>query len=129
MKSKRVLRFYFNAEALDRALNNLIMRYACLSAGAEGGGEYYAGKILKIIEAKDALSGFWGYLDGVIKSLPAADAGALQFYARLRTGIMGLPPGTVKCIKRALIKFLRRARFCGRFAAEEALINRFYCLL
>lgn len=129
MKSKRVLRFYFNAGALDKAMDNLILRFACVAAGAEGRGEYYAEKILGIIEAKDALAEFWRYLDGAARGLPCEDVGLLRFYAGLRTGISRLDEQKRKDVKRALIKFTRRARFAGRFAKAEAIVERFYCLL
>lgn len=129
MKSKRVLRFYFNAAALNGAMDNLIMRYACVAAGAEGRGEYYAEKMLALIAAKDELAEFWRYLDGVTGDIPLKDVEILRFYAGLRTGISRLDEEKRKDVKRALIKFTRRARRAERYAAAEELINRFYCLL
>lgn len=129
MKSKRVLRFYFNAGALNGAIDNLIMRYACLSAGAEGGGEFYAEKILKLIGAKDKLGEFWRYLDEAAEKIPVKDVEILRFYARLRTGISRLSEDMRKDIKRSLIKFTRRARFADRFAEAQALIDNFYCII
>lgn len=129
MKSKRILRFYFNAEAAERAMNNSIMRCACLSAGAEGGGEYYANKIAELICAKYKLSQLWGYIDGVAAKLSAADLGTLENYAAMRTGLSRAGEGAKKEIKRALAKFSRRAAFINRYGEALKLVDGLYCLL
>lgn len=124
-----MLRFYFNADKLNGAADNLMMRYACIAAGAEGGGEFYAEKILKLIAVKDVLAEFWSYLNGVVGKIPPADVEILRRYCLMRTGISRLPDNSRKEIKKALIKFTRRARFAERFAQAEEVINEFYSLI
>lgn len=129
MKSKRILRFYFNADALEKAIDNLILRSACVSAGAEGRGEYFAEKILDLISAKDKLSGLWRYLNAVAEGIPRKDVEILRAYASMRTGISHLGGSEKKEIKRALIRFVRRAKYIGRHAEAARLIDEFYCFL
>lgn len=129
MKSKRILRFYFNAELLDKAIDKLILCLACKSARAVGAGFYYADRITELICAKDELSDFWRYVDGVTSGLTENDLKILRLYAGLRQGICRLPEEKQKEIKRAVIKFTRRARAIGRYAKATKLIDRYYCMI
>ena len=129
MKSKRLLRFYFNADGLDGEIDKLILRYAYKSADGSEGGEYYAERILALIEAKDRLSELWNYLDDVITGLGKTVIAGLQDYAAMRHGIKRLSAERQKEIKRTVIKFVRHARSAHRFTEGIQLVNKYYCLM
>lgn len=127
MKSKRLLRFYFGAEGLEGALDNLILKRALGSAGRDGEG--CAEEILALISAKDSLAGLWGYLDKVIKGLGGEVEATLFKYASMRTGLSLSDGEEVKRIKRCLMKFTRRARAIGSFSEGVKLVNFYYALI
>lgn len=129
MKSKRLLRFYFNADSLENALDRLIMRYAYKSADGAADGQFYAERILAVIAAKDRLAELWAYLDVVIPALGVENCKALQRYADMRTGINRLSVEERREIKRAVIKLVRHARIIDRFADGIRLVNEYYCLM
>lgn len=126
---KRLLRFYFNAEELERALGNLIITHACRSADCAKGGEYYAQKILAVIGAKEQLSELWRYLNGAISELKDEEVQTLKDYALLRCGIRKLNEAKQREIKRAVIKFSRHARSLERYAEGVRLVGEYYCLM
>ena len=126
---KRLLRFYFNADELERALDNLIIMHACRSADCVKGGEYYAERILAVIGAKGKLSELWQYLDGVISALKSDEVQTLKAYALLRYGIRKLDEDRQREIKRAVIKFSRHARSLERFDEGIKLVGEYYCLM
>lgn len=115
MKIKQLMRFYFSAGSLDRALDNIITRLA-LSSGQDtfAGCEAYFDKISKVLEDKQKLSELWARLDGVLNNMTERDRAALKRYAAARTGIKG---DEKKEIHRAAVKFVRRAagllKSCG----------------
>ncbi len=125
MKSKRILKFYFSADKLNGALDALIMAHACKFSG---GGEKYAEKIIKIIEAKRELSELWNYLDGVIGKLSESERRTLEFYGNLRVGIRRLGGDRVREIKRATIKFRRHASRLEKFNPALKLADEYFCL-
>lgn len=129
MKCKQILRFYFNADELERALDNLIITHACRSADCAKGGEYYAKKILAVIGAKEQLSELWRYLDGIISELKDEEVQTLKDYALLRCGIRKLSEAKQREIKRAVIKFSRHARSLERYAEGVRLVGEYYCLM
>lgn len=126
--SKRLLRFYFKADELDGALNNLILSNACRSAACEGRGAYYAERIIALTEAKSKLSALWQYLDGVMLALKSEDVEPLKRYAFMRCGIRRLELDEQHEIKRAVIKFTRHARSLERYADGMRLVGEYYCL-
>ena len=107
MKIKSIMAFYFWADSLERALDNIITRLA-LSAGQDvyAGCETYFDKICKVLEDKRKLSELWSRLDGVISKLTERDRTTLKRYAAARTGIKG---DEKREIHRAAVKFARRA--------------------
>ncbi|MDE6586644.1 MAG: hypothetical protein K2K80_08205 [Clostridia bacterium] len=129
MKCKRLLKFYFYAEGLNAALDRLIAAVAVKSYEVEGNGAECTESILSIIEAKDELCRLWNYLDKVIRSLSGDEIDTLRYYGGLRVGIRKLGKDKVREIKRALIKFRRRARFAERYQRGIELIREYYCLL
>lgn len=129
MKSKRLLKFYFSADSLNRALDNLITQNALSSGDCYYGGEFYAERILELICAKKELNALWRYLDGVISGLPENDINILRYYGALRGGTAKLSAETVKEIKRVTVKFTRRARCAERYAEGIRLVNGFYSLI
>lgn len=122
------MRFYFRADDLDRAIDNLILVNACKSANSAYGGEYFAERILKLIWAKSQLADLWNYLDGVVGELER-ERETLKSYALARCGISNLPCERRREIKRALVKFTRHARRIENFAEGARLVNRYYCLM
>ncbi len=64
MKSKRLLKFYYSADSLNRALDNLITGSALASADCGKSGDFYAEKIIEIIAAKKSLASCGGTLTG-----------------------------------------------------------------
>lgn len=129
MNTKRLLRFYFKADELERALDNLILNYACRSADCSKDGEFYAERIIAVIRAKEGLSELWQYLDGVITALKEEEVQMLKSYALLRFGIKKLDIDTQRTIKRAAIKFVRHARSLERYGEGMRLVREYYCLM
>ncbi len=126
MKVKRLLKFYFCADGLDGALNNLIMRRAlnleCSAlAAAEG--------ICDLLEEKSELSRLWGYMNRVMAGMPRGEAETLKSYALLRTGFSRLTEDMRKEYKRVTVKYFRRARNVVRYEKAIELINKYYCLI
>ncbi|MDE5722123.1 MAG: hypothetical protein K2I30_05240 [Clostridia bacterium] len=127
MKVKKILRFYFSAESLERAFDNLIMRYAC--ASAERDGERSAERILYVLGEKNELSKLWGYINTVVPTLSSAERKALEEYAALRCGIKKLGDEKRRLLRRSVIKFTRRARRLESFAEALRLVSKYYCLI
>ncbi|MDE7181774.1 MAG: hypothetical protein K2O41_01905 [Clostridia bacterium] len=127
MKVKKILRFYFSAESLERAFDNLITRYAL--ASAERGGEESAERILRVLGEKDELAKLWRYIDTVVPTLPPAEQSALKEYAALRCGIKRISDEKRKLLRRSVIKFTRRARRLESFIEGLRLVAKYYCLI
>lgn len=128
MKSKQLIRFYFSAGNVNKALDNLILDKALKSAACEKSCEYYAERILALIEAKAELGKLWNYLDGVVSSLTQRERTVLKFYGGLRAGLSKLSVRQAKEVKRVTVKFTRHARFLGRFGEGVRLVKQYYCL-
>lgn len=128
MKSKQLLKFYFYADGLNRALDNLILKNAC-NTDYRLGGEYCADKICGIIAAKQRLSELWGYLDKVMGELTDGEREILKFYGAMRGGTGRLSEASRREIKRVTVKFTRHARRIERFAEGVRLVKRYYCLI
>ncbi len=129
MKSKRLIRFYFAADELNCALDNLILQNACNTRDFVRGGEFYAERIIEIIEIKSELGRLWNYLDKVIEGFGEGERRTLEFYGKARAGIKKLPDDRRREIKRAVVKFTRHARFTERYEEAVRLVGEFYCLL
>ena len=125
MKVKRILRFYYCADSLERAFDNLILKIA---SSFDGSGFDCADRLCRIIGEKSELAALWDYLDGIISRLPEDDNAALGEYARLRCGIKRLAPDEIKRLRRAVIKFKRRARRLDGFKRGTELVGKYYCL-
>ena len=127
MKVKRILRFYYCAESLERAFDNLIMKIA--TSSFDKSSLNCADRLCRIIDEKNELSKLWGYLDGVIPKLSEEERASLEEYARLRCGIKRLGADDVKRIRRAVVKFMRHARRLEDFSRGAQLVYKYYCLL
>ena len=125
MKVKRILRFYYCADSLERAFDNLILKIA---SSYDGSGFDCADRLCRIIDEKSELAALWDYLDGVISRLPEDDGAALEEYARLRCGIKRLNSEQIKRLRLAVIKFKRRARRLEWFKRGVELAGKYYCL-
>ena len=129
MKVKRLLKFYFCAEELNSALDDIIVRKA-VQSGMGAGAEECAGDILKVISAKEELAGLWNYLDGLFSSLCGEDVARLKRYALLRRGLKFLPEEESRGIHGSLMKFSRRSvNFGHRFDGAMKVLNAYYCLI
>lgn len=112
MVVKKLLRFYFGADSLNSALDNIIARIA-VQAGYDiyKGCEYYAEKIAAAVEVKGELNKLWIRLNGVVAGLDGKDIQTLKWYSSMRTGIKKLSESGKREIHRAVVKFTRRAQF------------------
>ena len=129
MKRKRLLKFYFSVEKINRALDNLITENALRSADPVCGGEYYAEKICSIICAKRELSLLWKYLDGIIKQFNENEKTVLKYYGLCRKGGVTLSEDSRRELKRVLMKFARHTHNVFRFNEGMRLVNEYYCLM
>ncbi|MDE6597417.1 MAG: hypothetical protein K2K60_02125 [Clostridia bacterium] len=128
MKVKRILRFYYFCESLERALDNIILKKA-LAVGEYSMGQKSAEFILSVIEEKKKLSDLWLYIDGIIKRLDGADRVSLKCYAAARGSVKSFDEVVRKEWRRAAVKFRRRARRIDDFAEAIKLVGKYYCLL
>lgn len=126
MKTKTVLRFYFRAENVERVYNNLILKNAL---SLDGLGLCRAERVCEFIKEKDELADLWNYVDGIISGFKECDRAALKLYADLRAGLKSCGGETVKAVKRAVIKFKRRAVRLEGFEKALLLVARYVCLL
>lgn len=126
LKVKRLLRFYYSVRSLERAFDNLIMKFACTPCGD---GEKGAEKILKIIAEKCELSKLWNYIDGVVVKLSPEERRALKTYAALRCGVKKLDDERRKTLRRSVMKFTRHARRIESFCEGIRLVNKYYCVI
>ncbi len=127
MKVKRLLKFYFCADGLNGALDNIILRFAMRSADGTSSCEVYAEKMIKVISEKESLGKLWAFLDNAFRTLTARDIATLESYALSKRKISEI--GKTE-IKRAVTKFSRRIRAgIDRFSASVGIVNEYYCLL
>lgn len=130
MKLKRLLQFYFFAEELNSALDNLTLSLAVRSGESERGAEYFFGRICEIVGKKGKLAALWGRFDGVISKMTERDRATLKDYASMRSGTGALPAERKREIHRAVVKFSRRGESvinsCGKL---YRLLCCYYCLL
>lgn len=128
LKVKALLRFYFSADALERHLNNLIYKRALRSFAGSCAAE--AEEVIGIISAKEELSLLWDYLDGVLSAMPPEDVSVLKGYARMRRGIARLSAEEQRAVRRAAVKFTRRAgRGLVRYRRAVCILSSLYCML
>lgn len=129
MSSKKLLRFYFRAQRINEALDNLIMRTACASADEGKTCESYAEKIISLIESKRKLCELWAYLDGVMETFDGGDKGVLLSYALSRGGYSSLPRDRANFIRRVVVRFMRRAKYLCRHEEAADIVSRYYAML
>lgn len=127
MKVKRLLKFYFCADGLNGALDNIILRFAVRSGEVCGSCEVYAEKIEKVISEKEQLGRLWAFLNGAFEKLGERDIRTLKEYALSRKPLSEIGKTEVK---RAVTKFSRRVKAgIDRFSASVGIVNEYYCLL
>lgn len=105
---KKILRFYFSAGSLNRALDGVILRLAASSWQDLCEGERTFDRVNAVIAVKAELKDFWARLNTVMEKLPRRDLLALEKYAALRTGVSPLDGEDRRAIHSALVKFKRR---------------------
>ena len=124
MKPKKILRFYFGADSLERAFDTLI-----LSKATDFGADTLdtAERLCAVIGEKMRLERLWAYLDGVLSAFSEEDRGALKNYSSRRD--IPLSDGERRAAKRAIIKFTRRARRLDEFSDDFPILKNYYCLI
>ena len=127
MKVKRILRFYYCAESLERAFDNLIFKIA--SSSFDKSSFDCADRLCRIIDEKSELAKLWSYLDGIIPALSEEERSSLEEYAKLRCGIKRLAAEDIKRLRRAVVKFRRHARRLECFYKGLRLVYKYYCLM
>lgn len=127
MECKKLLRFYYNAENLNKALDNLILAGACRQDFLRGA-QACAEKILDIIYAKERLGELWAYLDGVIGKICGRGREVLSFYGTTRAGLMSMPDDVRREIKRYAARFTRRLRNLNGYGEALRLLKAYYAL-
>lgn len=128
MNMKRLLRFYYCAESLDRAFDNIILRRACESARSMREGGEIAEELCKLIEKRRELAVLWERLDGVLGEMDKGDAEFLERYAGSREGMRSFGDDGLKRIRRLTAKISRRLSLDGLNGAV-AVLDGYYCLL
>ena len=122
--TKKILRFYFGADSLERAFDNLILSkafnfYADTLETAE--------RLCDVIGEKMKLERLWAYLDGIISTFSETERGVLASYStRLRPPINGEERREVN---RTVIKFVRRAKRLGEFEDNISVMKKYFCLI
>ena len=109
MNVKRILRFYFYADTLEKVFDGIIF-HSALSSAYIAESELCAERICGLIGEKQERS-------------------ALYRYASLRCGIKKLSDEERKAIKRAAVKFTRRARRIESFSEALRLVGKYYSLI
>ena len=133
MNYKHLLKFYFCAEAMNGALDALLIRFATASAESDKGCEYFADKMCRVIEAKAALGQLWAFLDSVLSSVTEEDRKVLKAYTESRRkerGADGKNSAEGRALHRSLMKFSRRVNGrLDRFAEQVNVLRDYYCFV
>lgn len=123
MKVKKLLRFYFSADSLERAFEKLILNRAC---NPYKDGLKNAEKIIALIEEKKELERLWAYLHRIMESFSEEERERLYKYAlRLRENARE----KTKEESSAVIKFVRRLRRLEDFEKSFEVLKNYYCLI
>ena len=122
MKVKKILRFYFSADSLNAAFDNLIINKAC---APYADGLDTAERLCSVIGDKIQLERLWAYLDGILSGFSEEERTTLLRYSARGHQIAG----DSKAVKRAVIKFTRRARRLEEFDASIEILKSYYCLM
>ena len=122
--TKKILRFYFGADSLERAFDNLI-RAKALAYGADT--LQTADRLCEIIGDKIKLEELWSYLDGILSSFSEDEREWLLRYCARRGGPLSRNERMEE--RRAVIKFTRHARRLGEFTGAVTILKRYYCLI
>ena len=124
VKPKKLLRFYFGADSLERAFDNLIL---CKAYDFGADTVATAERICAVIGDKMKLERLWGYLDCVISTFSDEEKKVLSSYSARRD--LPLSASGLRAVKRAVIKFTRRARRLCEFEDCYEVLKRYYCLI
>ena len=122
MKLKKILRFYFGADSLERAFDNLIKAKAL---NTESDALETADMLCSIIGEKIRLERLWAYIDGIILTFSDAERSVLLKYCVMTPYDYDVRRET----KRVTIKFTRRAKRLKDFADDISILNKYYCLI
>lgn len=123
VKIRGILRFYFSADSLERAFENLILRRAC---NPYRDGFETAEKICGLIDEKIELEKLWSYLNVILNSFSEEEKLRLRSYALRRRGEGGKDG---RAENSAVVKFSRRARRLNGFEKSFEVLENYRCLL
>ena len=126
MKAKRILKFYFSAEGIERHIDELILKRACNFGGET---DDTAEEICELIGEKLKLARLWKYLDGVMVKLSEDEKKYLMYYAYLRQGLKSQPPELYRIMRSTIAKFTRHARRLESFFEESMLVDKYYYVM
>ena len=127
MTSKKLLKFYFGAQRLNDAMDELLLRAACASATG-GDAELCARQLCELIGCKCRLAELSSYLDGVMRRFGGGDRQVLLDYSRMRCGLSKLSADRKNEVRRVVVRFMRGARSLGRYAEALAVLNKYFVL-
>ena len=124
MKPKKILRFYFGADSLERAFDNLIT-----GAAFDFGSDTLktCEKLCVVIGEKMKLERLWAYLDGILSAFSDGEREVLKKYSARRD--VPLTDSEKREAKRVVIKFTRRARRLGEFEDSFPILKKYFCLI
>lgn len=122
MKTKKILRFYFSADSLNKAFDTLMVNKAC---AANSSGVEACEKLCSLVGDKIQLERLWGYLDGILSTFSEEERATLLKYSARRACLKS----SCKEVKRAVVKFMRRARRLEEFEDSIATLGSYYCLI
>ena len=129
-KLKQILRFYFSADSLNKALDAIIENIALNSWKDGYDNAKYFTRINSVVEVKGELSDFWARLNGVMLTLTDRDLATLKGYARLRSGISRLDEDGKRELHRAVVKFSRKtAGLLNNSDRALKCISAYYALI
>jgi len=131
VKVKRLLRFYFAADKMNKALDSELFRIAQRSAGdMYCQGEKYFEEAARVIGVKEELSALYARINDVMSRMSAEDIASLKRYAFFRGRLAGLPCAEQAELRRAKVKFLRHAaRAIGGALGAYKYVNEYYFAL
>lgn len=127
MKLKRLIKFYFHADELNSWLDRLLEYKACFPCSAEPCGDF--DRVFEIIGDKVSLGKLYSYLKVIMDGLTEGDRAVLNRYSHLRTDIKRLGGDEYREFKRTAMKFSRRLRYIGAYAAEVGVLGKYRALI
>ncbi|MCD8372640.1 MAG: hypothetical protein LUD27_05000 [Clostridia bacterium] len=119
MKTKKLLKFYFSAEKVEKALDRLILKRAA-EIDFYRTAEYTAERVTEAIDKKRTLCSLYAFLDGVMSKFSDEEREALKSYA------FGGKAAGDKLTHTLAVRFTRMAqRGVGRLGGGLEVVNEY----